>query len=109
MNQDFLEERHICYFVEDRSDIISLFQVVDRKYAHPDPVAFENGATVRVTEIKTVASYNKLTYDAGAAVLLEAAQKNMSVLHNEYTYPWPPWPSQLSKKVETDAPVVTKD
>lgn len=73
INEDFLEEKHVCYFTKEsgygKAHEIRLFKVVERKYPHPDA---PDDAWIWVTESHLVEDYRRSV--RGDLVLLEAAQ-----------------------------------
>ena len=71
-NDNFLSERHVCYYTIDNGSEISLFEVVERKYAHPQA---PDDAVVPVVEIKRIGSERRNSPMAACWVLLEAAQR----------------------------------
>lgn len=74
----FVKERHICYFVSRDGNSISLEEVVERCYRHPEA---PNDAFIPVTETRVVKTLNVLDNEAGVLLLMEANQK--AILHQE--------------------------
>ncbi len=71
LEENFVEEKHICYYTGDSDREIVLYEVVNRKYRHPE--ALEH-AFVWIIETKKIGQYNRLD-DRPDLILLEASQK----------------------------------
>lgn len=71
---DLVRSRHICYFTESQGDEILLYEVVEEYYKHPEA---PNVAVIPVIVTHLVKSSQRVSREAAAIVLLEAAQNNM--------------------------------
>lgn len=70
--EDFVKERHICYYAETKSEQIELLEVVECFYKHPQA---PDDAIIPVIETRMVARMHRNDFEAGSSVLLEANQK----------------------------------
>lgn len=72
INSDPVSEKHISWFTRagDKGNDIELYEIVERSYPHPQAPEY---ATVPVIEIKSVASFKRLSLQGATSVLLEAS------------------------------------
>jgi len=72
INEECVSERHICWLTKPVDlEIISLHEVIERQYPHPD----YNGCQVPVIEIKLIGEAPRSSEEAATWVLLEASQR----------------------------------
>lgn len=72
IDQTPISTHHICYFTKDEGQEISLMQVVEETYPHPD--ASEH-AVLTITRVRTVKTRKRIEFNAAHFLLMEAQQK----------------------------------
>jgi len=73
---NLVRSRHICYFTESKDDYISLYEVVEEFYKHPEAPTV---GLVPVIVTHLIESLQRTGRKAAALVLLEAAQNNIDI------------------------------
>jgi hypothetical protein len=78
INEDFVKEEHICWQVDNSGDgNISLYEVVNRTYRHPEA---PEDAFIKVIEVVLRSTVKKNDSKAAPMFLLANAEENLNLL-----------------------------
>jgi len=67
-----VKTKHICYYTDHKGDEISLCEVYEATYPHPEA---PQDAIIPVTRTRLIRTLKRLDYDAASLILMEAQQK----------------------------------